>query len=89
MNAEILGGSPLAIAISPVLTGRDGFAGMRDEILAVAPGAIGKRTRTILWNTSRSCCEAGPWEGIRWIGWSGGRRNSAGSIPCRSASNRS
>jgi phosphoglycerate dehydrogenase-like enzyme len=39
VNAEILGGSPLAIAISPVLTGRDGFAGMRDEILAVAPGA--------------------------------------------------
>ena len=39
MNAEISGGSPLAIAISPVLTGRDGFAAMRDEILAVAPGA--------------------------------------------------
>lgn len=39
MNAEISGGSPLAIAISPVLTGRDGFAVMRDEILAVAPGA--------------------------------------------------
>jgi len=39
VNAEISGGSPLAIAISPVLTGRDGFAVMRDEILAVAPGA--------------------------------------------------
>jgi phosphoglycerate dehydrogenase-like enzyme len=47
MNAENLakvgpghgpGGSPLAIAISPVLTGRDAFASMKDEILAAAPG---------------------------------------------------
>ena len=30
-------GSPLAIAISPVLTGRDAFSRMRDRILAVAP----------------------------------------------------
>jgi phosphoglycerate dehydrogenase-like enzyme len=30
-------GSPLAIAISPVLTGRDAFSSMRDRILAVAP----------------------------------------------------
>jgi phosphoglycerate dehydrogenase-like enzyme len=48
MNAENLalvgpghgpGGSPLAIAISPVLTGRDAFGSMKDEILAAAPGA--------------------------------------------------
>lgn len=32
------GGSPLAIAISPVLTGRDAFGSMREKILAVAPG---------------------------------------------------
>ncbi len=32
------GGSPIAIAISPVLTGRDAFAAMRDEILDAAPG---------------------------------------------------
>jgi phosphoglycerate dehydrogenase-like enzyme len=47
MNAESLaivgpghgpGGSPRAIAISPVLTGRDAFASMNDEILAAAPG---------------------------------------------------
>jgi phosphoglycerate dehydrogenase-like enzyme len=31
-------GSPLAIAISPVLSGRDAFASMRDRILAAAPG---------------------------------------------------
>lgn len=31
-------GSPLAVAISPVLTGRDAFASMRDRILTVAPG---------------------------------------------------
>jgi phosphoglycerate dehydrogenase-like enzyme len=33
------GGSPLAIAISPVLTGRDAFGSMREQILAAAPGA--------------------------------------------------
>jgi phosphoglycerate dehydrogenase-like enzyme len=33
------GGSPLAIAISPVLTGRDAFGGMREKILEAAPGA--------------------------------------------------
>lgn len=33
------GGSPLAIAISPVLTGRDAYGSMREEILAAAPGA--------------------------------------------------
>jgi phosphoglycerate dehydrogenase-like enzyme len=33
------GGSPLAIAISPVLTGRDAFGSMREEILGAAPGA--------------------------------------------------
>ncbi len=33
------GGSPRAIAISPVLTGRDVFASMRDQILAAAPGS--------------------------------------------------
>jgi phosphoglycerate dehydrogenase-like enzyme len=33
-----LGGSPLAIAISPVLTGRDAFGSMRDRILEAAPG---------------------------------------------------
>jgi D-2-hydroxyacid dehydrogenase (NADP+) len=33
------GGSPLAIAISPVLTGRDAFASMREKILDAAPGA--------------------------------------------------
>lgn len=47
MNAESLavvgpghgpGGSPLAIAISPVLTGRDAFGSMREEILDAAPG---------------------------------------------------
>jgi phosphoglycerate dehydrogenase-like enzyme len=32
------GGSPLAIAISPVLTGRDAFGSMRQRILEVAPG---------------------------------------------------
>jgi len=32
------GGSPLAIAISPVLTGRDAFGSMRDRILEAAPG---------------------------------------------------
>jgi len=32
------GGSPLAIAISPVLTGRDAFASMREKILEAAPG---------------------------------------------------
>ena len=32
-------GSPLAIAISPVLTGRDDFGPMREEILAAAPGS--------------------------------------------------
>lgn len=32
------GGSPLAIAISPVLTGRDAFGSMRERILAAAPG---------------------------------------------------
>lgn len=32
------GGSPVAIAISPVLTGRDTFDSMREKILAVAPG---------------------------------------------------
>jgi phosphoglycerate dehydrogenase-like enzyme len=31
-------GSPLAIAISPVLTGRDAFGSMRDRILEAAPG---------------------------------------------------
>ena len=31
-------GSPLAIAISPVLTGRDAFGDMRERILQVAPG---------------------------------------------------
>jgi phosphoglycerate dehydrogenase-like enzyme len=48
MNAESLAivgpghgpdGSPRAIAISPVLTGRDAFGSMREEILAAAPGA--------------------------------------------------
>jgi phosphoglycerate dehydrogenase-like enzyme len=47
MNADSLevvgpghgpGGSPLAIAISPVLTGRDAYGSMRDRILAAAPG---------------------------------------------------
>jgi phosphoglycerate dehydrogenase-like enzyme len=33
------GGSPLAIAISPVLTGRDDFARMRGRIAEAAPGA--------------------------------------------------
>jgi phosphoglycerate dehydrogenase-like enzyme len=33
------GGSPLAIAISPVLTGRDAYGAMSDRILAAAPGA--------------------------------------------------
>jgi phosphoglycerate dehydrogenase-like enzyme len=33
------GGSPVAIAISPVLTGRDAFASMRAQILAAAPGS--------------------------------------------------
>jgi phosphoglycerate dehydrogenase-like enzyme len=33
------GGSPQAIGISPVLTGRDDFATMRDKILAAAPGS--------------------------------------------------
>ena len=33
------GGSPLAIGISPVLTGRDAFAGMRAQILDAAPGS--------------------------------------------------
>lgn len=32
------GGSPLAIAISPVLTGRDSFGSMREKILDAAPG---------------------------------------------------
>jgi len=32
------GGSPLAIAISPVLTGRDAFDSMREKILQAAPG---------------------------------------------------
>jgi hypothetical protein len=32
------GGSPLAIAISPVLTGRDAFGAMREKILEAAPG---------------------------------------------------
>lgn len=32
------GGSPLAIAISPVLTGRDAFESMRERILEAAPG---------------------------------------------------
>jgi phosphoglycerate dehydrogenase-like enzyme len=31
-------GSPLAIAISPILTGRDAFGSMRERILDVAPG---------------------------------------------------
>lgn len=48
MNAEPLatagpghgpGGSPSAIAISPVLTGRDAFGSMREKILEAAPGA--------------------------------------------------
>jgi phosphoglycerate dehydrogenase-like enzyme len=33
------GGSPLAIAISPVLTGRDAFDAMRQKILDAAPGS--------------------------------------------------
>ena len=33
------GGSPLAIAISPVLTGRDAFGAMRAKILEAAPGS--------------------------------------------------
>jgi phosphoglycerate dehydrogenase-like enzyme len=33
------GGSPLAIAISPVLTGRDAFASMRRKILDASPGS--------------------------------------------------
>ncbi len=33
------GGSPRAIAISPVLTGRDAFNSMREKILAAAPGS--------------------------------------------------
>ncbi len=33
------GGSPLAIAISPVLTGRDGFEAMRRRILDASPGS--------------------------------------------------
>jgi phosphoglycerate dehydrogenase-like enzyme len=33
------GGSPLAIAISPVLTGRDAYGAMSARILAAAPGA--------------------------------------------------
>jgi phosphoglycerate dehydrogenase-like enzyme len=33
------GGSPLAIAISPVLTGRDAFDAMRQKILEAAPGS--------------------------------------------------
>lgn len=43
-NLELVGpghgpdGSPLAIAISPVLTGRDAFGSMRDRILEAAPG---------------------------------------------------
>jgi phosphoglycerate dehydrogenase-like enzyme len=32
------GGSPLAIAISPILTGRDAFGSMREQILEAAPG---------------------------------------------------
>ena len=32
------GGSPMAIAISPVLTGRDAFGSMRERILEAAPG---------------------------------------------------
>jgi phosphoglycerate dehydrogenase-like enzyme len=48
MNAENLAivgpghgleGSPLAVAISPVLTGRDDFRTMREKILEAAPGA--------------------------------------------------
>jgi phosphoglycerate dehydrogenase-like enzyme len=33
------GGSPVAIAISPVLTGRDAFGAMRQKILEAAPGS--------------------------------------------------
>jgi len=33
------GGSPLAIAISPILTGRDAFGSMRSKILEAAPGS--------------------------------------------------
>jgi phosphoglycerate dehydrogenase-like enzyme len=33
------GGSPQAIAISPVLTGRDAFGSMREKILEAAPGS--------------------------------------------------
>src|ERR1035437_536927 len=32
-------GTPMAIAISPVLTGRDAFGLMRDKILEAAPGS--------------------------------------------------
>jgi len=48
MNAESLAivgpghgpdGSPLAVALSPVLTGRDAFGTMRERILDVVPGA--------------------------------------------------
>ncbi len=34
-----VGGAPVAIAISPVLTGRNAFATMREKILEAAPGA--------------------------------------------------
>lgn len=34
-----VGGAPVAIAISPVLTGRNAFASMREKILEAAPGA--------------------------------------------------
>lgn len=33
------GGSPMAIAISPILTGRDAFGSMRSKILEAAPGS--------------------------------------------------
>src|SRR5664280_1562441 len=39
MRANAPSGTPMAIAISPVLTGRDAFGLMRDKILDAAPGS--------------------------------------------------
>lgn len=59
------GGSPLAIAISPVLTGRDAFALMREKIVAAAPGS-----RLILVNAEGHADESVDEVEVLLRGWS-------------------
>src|ERR1035437_386548 len=65
MRANAPSGTPMAIAISPVLTGRDAFGLMREKILETAPGS-----RLILVNAEGHADESLDEVEVLLRGWS-------------------